>query len=89
MMDFRGDLSGWDAMMDEVTHLAAQLPDGQRRVAQFRARMDWAGRADDYLTLEPVAVDGVPVMRAIPGPLALEFVAELREVAAIAKRGAQ
>lgn len=86
-MEFRGDLSAWHVMLDEVSRLAAQLPDGQRRVAQFRARMDWAARSDDYLTLEPVAVDGVPVMCGVPGPLALAFVGELRDAVAEAKRG--
>lgn len=78
VVDMRGDASPWDAFLREVEALVPQLADGQRRVAQFRAGMEWAQGGEDYLTLEPMPQDGVAVLRAVPGPRSLAFLADLR-----------
>lgn len=85
IVDMRGDPRLWDAFVGEVEALAVQLPDGQRRVAQFNAGMEWAQGGDDYAALQPVPQDGVAVMQLVPGPRALAFLADLR--AAVRDRG--
>ena len=78
IVDMRGDPRLWDEFVAEVEVLLPQLPDGQRREAQFRAGMEWAQGGEDYVSLQPVPQDGVAVMQLVPGPRSLAFLADLR-----------
>jgi len=79
VLDLQVVCEPWQAATVEMERLAAVLPDGDQRWADFNARMltDDA-ETENYLVRRPAARNGQAVILMEPGPMTQKFIEELR-----------
>ena len=79
VLDLQLVCEGWQAATVEMERLAAALPDGDARWADFTARMlNDAAETENYLVRRPAARHGQVVILMEPGPMTQKFIEELR-----------
>lgn len=81
VVDMRCDMTAWNDLLARIVAEVGDCPHLAQRAEGFAvaAHDDLARGGEAYLVLDPVAEDGVAVMRARPGPEAEKFLRDVME----------